>query len=67
MPDLVRVRDKSTKTEFTVGVRRAEQLAERSKDVEILDAPATDRLGRALEAGPMTEAKTAPKSKESTR
>lgn len=66
MPDLVRIRDNSSKTEVTVGRRRAEQLAERSKDVEILDdAAATDRLGRPLPAA--DTAKTAVKSKEQAR
>lgn len=63
MPDLVRIRDKSTNTEYSVGVRRAKQLFERG-DVEIVkDGDATDRLGRALPAVEAT--KTA--SKESTR
>lgn len=64
MPELVRVRDKSTKAEYSVGRRRAEQLAARG-GVEILDAEATDRLGRALPAG---ETKTTTKtSKEQAR
>lgn len=68
MPELVRVRDKNTKTEFTVGDRRAAQLAERSKDVEILDTDATDRLGRALDAGPLSDAKPVKtQSKEQAR
>ena len=63
MPELVRIRDGKSKTEYTVGRRRAEQLAERSKDVEILsDADGTDRLGRALDAGEATT-----KSKEQAR
>lgn len=64
MPELVRIRDGKSKTEYTVGRRRAEQLAERG-DVEIVqDGQATDRLGRALDAG---EATKTIKSKEQAR
>lgn len=63
MPELVRVRDKNTNTEFTVGRARAEQLAERG-GVEILAAPATDALGRAL---PASTTKTTKSSKEQAR
>ncbi|ATO14688.1 hypothetical protein CO540_13320 [Micromonospora sp. WMMA2032] len=68
MPDLVRIRDNSSKTEVTVGRRRAEQLAERSKDVEILDdAAATDRLGRPLPASDTTTKTAVKTSKEQAR
>ena len=65
MPDLVRIRDNKSKTEYTVGRRRAEQLAERG-GVDILDADGTDRLGRALDAGEATTT-TTKTGKESSR
>lgn len=48
MPDLVRIRDKSNNTEYSVGRRRAEQLAERGSVEIVKDGDAADRLGRAL-------------------
>lgn len=66
MPDLVRIRDKSTNTEYSVGARRAEQLVERGGVEVVKDGDATDRLGRALPATETTtKSKTA--SKESSR
>lgn len=66
MPDLVRIRDKNTNTEATVGRRRAEQLAGRD-GVEILDTDAADRMGRALPPGELTNAKPVKTSKEQAR
>lgn len=64
MPDLVRIRDPKTNTEYSVGARRAEQLVERG--AELVKGDAADRLGRAL---PPTQAdtKTATRSKEQAR
>ncbi|NBE80310.1 hypothetical protein [Micromonospora rubida] len=50
MPDLVRIRDKSTDTEYSVGARRAAQLVERGGVELVTDGDAADRLGRALPA-----------------
>ncbi|MFG2165517.1 hypothetical protein [Micromonospora chersina] len=61
----MRIRDNNSKTEYTVGRRRAEQLAERG-GVDILDADGTDRLGRALDAGEATT-KTKTTGKEQAR
>ncbi|XTZ17046.1 hypothetical protein ACQSSU_06615 [Micromonospora echinospora] len=66
MPDLVRIRDPKTKTEYSVGARRAEQLVERGAEL-VKDSDATDRLGRALPASETTKTKTANASKEPTR
>ncbi|MEU5946313.1 hypothetical protein ABZ793_12215 [Micromonospora sp. NPDC047465] len=66
MPDLVRIRDKNTGTEYSVGARRAEQLVERGGVEVVKDGDATDKLGRALPAAETTtKSKTA--SKESSR
>ncbi|MGW1057624.1 hypothetical protein [Micromonospora rubida] len=50
MPDLVRIRDKNSNVEYTVGRRRAEQLVERGGVELVKDGDAADRLGRALPA-----------------
>jgi hypothetical protein len=67
VPDLVRIRDKSTNTEYSVGARRAAQLAERGGVEIVKDGAATDRLGRALPAGETTKTKTATNRQEQTR
>ena len=65
MPKWVRVRDPKTGATYTVSDKRAGQLAARG--VEVLDVPATDRLGRPLPAEMTDKAgKPAPK-KESNR
>ncbi|MFI1197695.1 hypothetical protein ACH4T9_31165 [Micromonospora sp. NPDC020750] len=50
MPDLVRVRDKNSNAEYTVGARRAAQLVGRGGVELVKDGDAEDRLGRALPA-----------------
>ncbi|RAO26472.1 hypothetical protein PSN13_06500 [Micromonospora saelicesensis] len=65
MPDLVRIRDPKTNTEFSVGARRAEQLVERGAEL-VKDGAAGDRLGRSLPATDTTT-KTAKTSKEQAR
>ncbi|WP_416902758.1 hypothetical protein [Micromonospora echinospora] len=66
MTEFVRVRDKD-KTESSLPVRRAKQLADRG-DVEILDRePAVDRFGQPLPAGSPQAAKTSAKTKEQAR
>ncbi|PWR08574.1 hypothetical protein DKT68_15265 [Micromonospora acroterricola] len=66
MPDLVRIRDKNTNAEYSVGRRRAEQLAERGAEV-VKDGDATDRMGRALPASETAKSTKTTAGKEQTR
>lgn len=67
MPELVRVRDKNSNTEYSVGARRAAQLVERGGVELVKDGDAADRLGRALPPADTATAKSKTASKEQTR
>ncbi|MFG1847777.1 hypothetical protein [Micromonospora carbonacea] len=65
----MRIRDTTSRAEYSVGARRAAQLVERGGVELVTDGDATDRLGRALPPSdaPAKSKSTTSSTKEQTR